>query len=63
MKHFMHLDKIESADEARALAISWQHAYSQESVSYAELLDWQHYFVELAMRFDLTEEFSENGII
>lgn len=63
MKYFLHLDKIESAEEARDLAINWQHTYSQERVSYAELLDWQHYFVELAMKFDLTEEFSENGII
>jgi hypothetical protein len=50
-------------DEARQYAIEWQQWISEESLSYGELLEWQVIFEELAERFDLTEEFQENGII
>jgi hypothetical protein len=32
-------------------------------LSYGELAEWQAYFSELADKFDLVEEFKENGII
>jgi hypothetical protein len=57
------VEKIESAEEARDIAIEWQHWASEQSMSWGELADWQGYFVELAERFGLTEEFTENGII
>lgn len=31
--------------------------------SYGELVEYQAYFEELAKKFDLVEEFKENGII
>lgn len=54
---------ITTQAEARQYAIDWQHKTSEQNLSYGELADWQSYFTELATRFDLTEEFKENGII
>lgn len=54
---------IETADQARQVAIDWQHWQGEQSLSYGELADWQGYFEELADQFDLTDEFKENGII
>jgi hypothetical protein len=50
-------------DEARQYAIDWQNWASEQSLSYGELAEWQHIFAELAEKFDLVEEFKENGII
>ena len=50
-------------DTARQLAIDWQYEYSQKSMSYAELIEWQDIFETLAQKFDLWEEFKENGIL
>jgi hypothetical protein len=52
-----------TADEARDRAITWQHDSSQRSMTYGELATWQDYFQALADRFDLTDEFRENGIL
>lgn len=50
-------------DEARQYAIDWQNWASDQSLSYGELAEWGAIFSELGERFDLTEEFKENGII
>lgn len=50
-------------DEARQYAIDWQNWQSEQSLSYGELAEWSDIFTELGERFDLTEEFNENGII
>jgi hypothetical protein len=52
-----------NAEEARQYAIDWQVWQSEHSLSYSEVLEWQGIFAELAERFNLTEEFRENGII
>lgn len=57
------IDKIESPEEARDLAVDWQKWQAENSMSYAEAIDWQKYFKKLGKKFNLTEEFSENGII
>ena len=57
------LTTIESADQARNLAIVWQHWYSENSLSYGEMIEYAEYFTKLATKFDLTDEFKENGII
>ena len=49
--------------EARQYAIDWQHWQAEQSMTYGELLEWQHVFMELALSFDLVEEFKENAII
>ena len=57
-------------DEARQYAIDWQNWVSEQnttenpqSLYMSELVEWQEIFTELGERFDLTEEFKENGII
>lgn len=50
-------------EDVRQFAIKWQSWVSEQSLSYAELAEWGAYFEELAERYDLTEEFHENGII
>ena len=55
--------KAKTADEARQYAISWQMWFSDNSLSYGELVEWQDVFYKLAVKFDLIAEFKENGII
>ena len=55
---------FECAEEVRQHAIDWQNWVSdKQSLSYGELLAWQIHFERLANKFDLVEEFKENGII
>jgi len=54
---------IKNQSEARDLAIEWQKEQSKRNISYKELAKWQIYFTTLAMKFNLKEEFKENGII
>ena len=57
------IEEIETAEEARELAIAWQEWQSEQALSYGEMYEWQGYFMELATKFGLAEEFVENGII
>lgn len=50
-------------DEARQYAIDWQNWASEQSLSYGELAEWNAIFEEIAYKFNLLEEFNENGII
>lgn len=59
----INIDLIETADEARSIAIEWQYWISEQDLSYSELIDWKLYFEALDKKFDLLEEFKENGII
>jgi hypothetical protein len=59
----MKMRKVTTAEEARQQAIDWQNWQSEQSLSYSELSEWQAHFEELAKKFDLTDEFKENGII
>lgn len=54
---------ITTEDEARQQAIDFQTWSSEQSLSYSELIQWQEYFIALAKKFDLTDEFKENGIL
>jgi len=54
---------INTREEAIDYAIEWQKWVSEQSLYMSELLEWQNVFTELAERFDLKEEFIENGII
>lgn len=49
--------------DARQLAIDWQTWQSDQAMSWSEVSEWQAYFVDLAEKFDLADEFKENGII
>lgn len=50
-------------DEARQQAIEWQVDASELDLSYAELAEASDYFTRLGEKFDLLDEFKENGII
>lgn len=54
---------IDSADEARDHAQEWQTWASEQALSYGELSTYQAYFERLGKRFNLTDEFKENGIL
>lgn len=54
---------IKTAEQARFEAIAWQHWLGDNSLAYSELLEYETYFIALAEKFNLTAEFSENGII
>ena len=59
----MEMTNIKTKEEARDKAIAFQSWQSNQSLSYGDLINWSSYFDNLARRFDLTDEFSENGII
>ena len=56
-------EEVKTADEARNLAIAWQHWFGKTDICYQELSTYQDYFYKLAEKFNLIEEFNENGII
>jgi len=55
--------KINTQAEANQFAMDWQKWQSTQWLTYSELIEWQDVFEKLAERFDLKEEFKENGII
>lgn len=55
--------EVKSADQAEELAKDWQIWQAEQSLSYGELAEYQSYFTQLAQKFNLSEEFKENGII
>lgn len=58
------VEKVKTEGEASDLAISWQHWFGENSISYGETIYYQNYFLSLVDKFpQLREEFSENGII
>ena len=59
----MNLNMVKTKEEARQIAIDWQYKQNKQAISYEELLQWQKYFKILAKKFNLTNEFKENGII
>lgn len=54
---------IKTEAEARDMAIEWQDWQSDQSLSIGELASWGAFFRSLARKFDLRDEFEENGII
>ena len=66
----MDKKNITTKEEARAYAIEWQQWASEQNeigkeptLYTSDLVEWAEYFTELGKKFDLTEEFEENGII
>lgn len=54
---------ITTQDQARAFAIKWQQWQADKNLSIGELAEWNGVFTKLALKFDLLNEFQENGII
>lgn len=48
---------------ARELALKYQQYSSENSLTYSEIAQYQALLQELARDFDLTDEFTENGIL
>ena len=55
--------EITTKEQAREYAIDWQEWQSEQSMSYGELAHWQGFLSELAGKWDLVDEFKENGIL
>lgn len=54
---------IKTKEQARNKAIEYQNWASNQSLSYGEIAEWNAYFEKLAIKFNLMEEFVENGIV
>lgn len=54
---------INTAQQARDVAIDWQMWQSEQNLSYGEYAEWADYFTVLGEEWGLTEEFKDNGII
>lgn len=59
----MEQKEIKTREEAQEYAKKWQAWASDQSLSYNEVASWGSYFADIAERFDLEDEFKENGII
>jgi len=59
----MKIEDIKTQEEARQYAIDWQALASEQDLSYSELVEEQNKLRTLAERFNLQDEFKENGII
>ncbi|GBE19340.1 hypothetical protein BMS3Abin17_00063 [archaeon BMS3Abin17] len=57
------IPEIKTEDEARSIAIDFQKWVSEENLSYSEIIEFNGFFETLSKKFNLTEEFKENGII
>ncbi len=58
-----NITEIKTEGEARSIAIDFQNWVSNQNLSYAELIVYSDYFEKLAKKFNLVDEFKENGII
>ncbi len=54
---------VNSKHEAIQLAMDWQNWQADQSLSYGELAEWSARFVMLGRKFNLLDEFEENGIV
>jgi hypothetical protein len=54
---------IKTKEQAREYAIDFQNRIAIKKLSYKELFVYQNKLIKLAKKFQLIEEFQENGII
>lgn len=54
---------IKTKEQARQFGIDYQKLASEKSLSYSEVLHFQNKLSKIAEKFDLVEEFIENGIL
>lgn len=54
---------IKTKEQARQYGIDFQNWASNQVLSYGELIHFQNKLTKIAEKFDLVEEFKENGII
>lgn len=58
-----NINAIKNREQAQEQAKDWQVWQAEQSLSYGEFSEYQSYFEELGLKFNLTDEFRENGII
>lgn len=63
MFKMLEINDIKTKSEARSFAIDWQDWQSKQALSYEDVVYWENYFINLGIKFNLTEEFKENLII
>lgn len=63
MKEKYLIENVNTKDDAREYAIFLQDWISKHKLSWQEILDLQNDLTILAKKFDLVEEFKENGMI
>lgn len=65
IKNYMLIgeESPKTKEEARQYAIEWQSWVSEQDLSWEEIADWESYLEDIAIKFDLVEEFHNNGII
>lgn len=49
--------------DARQQAIDWQNSFSEQNLSWGELIEYQNHFEKYGKKYGLLREFRENGII
>lgn len=54
---------IKTKEQARQYGIDFQNWASNQVLSYGELIHFQNKLSKIAEKFDLREEFEQNGII
>ena len=54
---------IKTKEQARQFGIDYQHWASKQDLSYGELIHFTNKLSKIAKKFNLVEEFQENGII
>lgn len=59
------METITTKEEARQYAIYWQHRFAEAEMGtdWKEFCKWNEKLTTLAKKFDLIEEFEENGIL
>ena len=58
-----NISEIKTQQQAQDKAIEFQNFFSENSLSYGEIEKFNSYFKTIAKKFNLEEEFKENGII
>jgi hypothetical protein len=65
MKKFRFItpQELKTKERARQYAMDYQKWVSEQNLSYGELSQYQGMLETIGKKFDLIEEFKENGII
>jgi hypothetical protein len=58
-----NINEIKTEEEAREIAMDFIPFFLENDLSYSELAEYQYYLEEIGKKFNLLEEFEENGII
>lgn len=57
------VDKVLDEAQARDIAMDYQQYASEHNLSYGELIYFTNRLEDIAKKFNLTDEFKENGAI